>query len=110
MRAEVGEPFFFEVHAGGKTYPHYGRFLRLERDSLVELAWVTGTGGTGGVETVLTLDIAPDGVGTHLRLTHAGFADEPSRDAHAQAWPMVLDQLAARLGEIVMTHRGETTR
>jgi len=100
MRAEEGEPFVFEVHAGGKAYPHYGQFLRLERDRLVELTWVTGTGGTRGVETVLTIDLTPEGAGTRLRLTHAGFPDEPSRDAHAQAWPLVLDQLAARLAQI----------
>ena len=97
MRAEEGEPFFFEVHAAGKAYPHYGRILRLERDRRVELAWVTGTGGTRGAETVLSIDLTPEGTGTRLRLSHAGFPDEPSRDAHAQAWPMVLDQLASRL-------------
>jgi uncharacterized protein YndB with AHSA1/START domain/catechol 2,3-dioxygenase-like lactoylglutathione lyase family enzyme len=97
MRVEAGEPFFFEVHAGNINHPHYGRVVRLEQDRRVELTWVTA--GTRGVETVLSIDLTREGGGTRLRLTHAGFPDEPSRDAHAQAWPMVLDQLSTRLAD-----------
>jgi uncharacterized protein YndB with AHSA1/START domain len=98
MRPEVNAVFFFEVvfqPEGGslQRHPHYGRFLRLEQDKLVEMTWVTGTGGTKGVETVVTVELTPQGTGTLLQLTHAGFADEESRDGHAQAWPFVLEQL-----------------
>lgn len=80
-------PFFFEVHHAGQRHPHDGRVLRPETNRLVELTWPTGTGGTEGAETVVTVELTPDGsgAGTHLRLTYAGFPNQASRDGHAQA-------------------------
>jgi uncharacterized protein YndB with AHSA1/START domain len=99
MQPRVNAPFFFETEfkpegqAAAQRHPHYGRFLRLIADRLVELTWVTGAGGTEGNETVVTVELQPKRSVTHLVLTHAGFAGEAARDRHREAWPMVLAHL-----------------
>jgi uncharacterized protein YndB with AHSA1/START domain len=103
MQPVVNAVFFFETEfkpAGqpkAQRHPHYGRFIRLIADRLVELTWVTGAGGTEGAETVVTVQLQPMGDATHLKLTHAGFAGEAARDRHHTAWPFVLDQLDLRV-------------
>ena len=93
MAPEAGSPFFFETQFDGQRHPHYGRYLRLVPDELVELTWVTGNPGTLGDETVVTVEIAAMESGAKVKLIHAGFSDEDAMKGHLEAWPNVLAHL-----------------
>jgi uncharacterized protein YndB with AHSA1/START domain len=97
MTPALDAPFYFQTEFGGCRNAHYGRFLRLDPGHLVELAWVTGAGGTEGAETVVTVEFFAAGDATRVRLTHDGFPHAQARDAHQQAWPAVLAQTEERL-------------
>lgn len=99
MKAEVNSVFFFETvfkteeDLVEQRHPHYGRFLRLIPDRLIEFTWITGAGGTEGAETVVTIELEPRGNGTLLSLTHKGFPNEKSKSRHDSAWEMILEHL-----------------
>ena len=52
-----------------------------------------------GVETVVTVELAPHDEGTEVRVKHAGFPRESDREGHQVGWTMSLDRLAGWLGD-----------
>lgn len=97
IEPQPGQPFFFETEFNNQRHPHYGRFIHLQPNRLVELTWVTGKGGTEGAETLLTIELIPESDGTRVRLSHRGFPNAESAAGHEQAWPLVLAQQEERL-------------
>ena len=96
MVPEPGRPYFFYNRDEWGRHPHYGRFLELTENQLVEMTWMTGNGtaeGTEGAETILRIELVPKGEGTEVRLTHSGFVSEKSRAGHEENWPLALRSL-----------------
>lgn len=91
-----GRPYFFYNRNDWGRHPHYGRFLDLKENQLIEMTWITGNGnaeGTEGAETVLRIELAPRGEATGVRLTHSGFVSEKSRASHEENWPLAIEIL-----------------
>lgn len=91
-----GRPYFFYSRDDWGRHPHYGRFLELKEDELIEMTWMTGNGtaeGTEGAETVLRIELVANGGCTDVRLVHSGFASEKARDGHQENWPLALEIL-----------------
>jgi uncharacterized protein YndB with AHSA1/START domain len=84
--------FYHAVKHEGRTWPHYGRFLRVDRPRLVEFTWVSE--GTRGIETVVTVTLEPRGDETEVTLRHSGLADDDMGCKHKDGWSFVLSALA----------------
>lgn len=94
---------FFVVEFEGRRHPHYGRFLELDPDRKVDLTWVTGSAGTQGAETVLSVEIRPLDHGCRVTLSHRGFCDQERADHHGRSWETILANLDDRISGRVTT-------
>lgn len=85
--------FAYRFPDGGVIHVR-GVFRRVEPDRSLEFTWTWEPPDVhAGIETVVTIDLAPLETGTHLRVHHVGFPDEPSRDRHDAGWSATLDRL-----------------
>jgi uncharacterized protein YndB with AHSA1/START domain len=86
--------FYFAVQHEGRTWPHYGRFTRLERPKVAEYTWVSEA--TQGVESLVTVTFEAHGDGTEITLRHSGVPDDEMGRRHQDGWTWVLSVLAQR--------------
>jgi len=73
--------------------PHFGRFLVLDRPNKVQQTLMSLS--SLGLESVLTVSLAPHGADTLLTLHHANLPDEETGRLHEQGWGHYLALLAA---------------
>ena len=86
--------FYSAVKHEGRTWPHYGRFVRIERPGRIEHTWVSEA--TQGVESIVTLTFEPRGEQTQVTLVHTGVPDDAMGRRHEDGWTWVLSMLAER--------------
>lgn len=96
LNAVVDGLFYLAVKHEGRTWPHFGRFVRIERPRQMEYTWMSE--GTQGVESVVTVTFEPRGDQTEVTLRHSGVPDDEMGRRHEQGWTWVLSMLAERFG------------
>ncbi len=83
--------FYLAVGHEAKMWPHYGRFVKLERPNVVEHTWMSES--TKGLESVVTLTLDGQGAGTLVTLRHSGVPDDEAGRKHKEGWDWVLSML-----------------
>jgi uncharacterized protein YndB with AHSA1/START domain len=86
--------FYLAVKHEGRTWPHFGRFVAIDRPQRVEYTWMSE--GTQGVESVVTVTFEPREDQTEVTLRHSGVPDDETGRKHEQGWTWVLSMLAER--------------
>ncbi len=87
--------FYLAMSQGGRSWPHFGRFVRIERPGLMEFTWMSEA--TKGLESVVTVTFEPRGEETEVTLRHAGVPDDEMGRQHKDGWTWVLSMLAESL-------------
>ena len=88
--------FYLAVQHEGRRWPHYGRFVRIERPRHVEYTWVSEA--TQGVESIVAVTFEPRGDQTEVTLRHSGVPDDEMGRQHKDGWTWALSMLAERFG------------
>jgi uncharacterized protein YndB with AHSA1/START domain len=87
--------FHIAVKHEGRIWPHYGRFLQIDRPRLVEYTWMSE--GTKGAESTVAVTFEPRGEETQVTLRHSGIPDDEAGRMHEAGWNWVLGALADSL-------------
>jgi uncharacterized protein YndB with AHSA1/START domain len=76
----------------GARHAVWGEYTRMERPLALAFTWLHDWDAGGPITHVL-IELTPTATGTHLKVTHSGFASEATRDAHRHGWAQVLGWL-----------------
>jgi uncharacterized protein YndB with AHSA1/START domain len=94
MNPVVDGLFYLAVSHEGRTWPHYGRFLAIDRPRGVEYTWVSEA--TKGVESIVALSFESHGEQTQVTLRHTGVPDDEMGREHKEGWTWLLSMVAER--------------
>lgn len=93
IEPRVGGGFGIDERRGADVAEHHGEYVALERPRRIAFDFWTSFSGE---RTRITIDIAADGDGSRLALTHEGVWDD-YEDRTRQGWTMTLGGLARTL-------------
>ena len=86
---------FYFLTGKGEGWPHYGRFLSIERNKRLQYGWMSPF--TRGLESVVTVTFEKKGGDTVLTLTHANLPDDDFGRAHDAGWTELLGVFSHQL-------------
>jgi uncharacterized protein YndB with AHSA1/START domain len=90
--ARVGGRFRWVMRSpNGETHDVSGVYREVVPNQKLVFTWAWIT--TPERESLVTVDIKPDGDGSLLTLTHEQFFDTDARDRHQQGWSNALDKM-----------------
>jgi uncharacterized protein YndB with AHSA1/START domain len=87
--------FYIGAKHEGRTWPHYGRFVLIDRPRRVEHTWVSEA--TKGVESIVTLTLESRADQTEVTLRHTGVPDDEMGRRHKEGWAWILSMVAEAL-------------
>ena len=93
MNPEVNGLYFIDARFEGRTWAHYGRYLKVEPPRTLEFTWMSEA--TLGLDSVVTVELSSaGGKTTDLRLTHSGLPDNEQGRGHEAGWTELLELVA----------------
>lgn len=87
--------FYLAAKHEGRIWPHYGRFVEIDRPRRIEYTWMSEA--TKGAESIVTLTMEPRGDETEVTLHHSGVPDDEMGLGHKDGWDWVLSMFAESL-------------
>lgn len=85
------------IFADGDRVQLVGKYQELDPPKKIVFTWQWSDGPKSSNETLVTVDLAPSEVGTHLTLTHERFLSAEARNDHREGWEPLLCRLASIL-------------
>jgi uncharacterized protein YndB with AHSA1/START domain len=85
-----GGAYRIDMHGEDTDYVHTGKYFEVDRPNRLVFTWISV--GTHDTETLVTVEIAAEGDGAQLTLTHENLPDEESRNNHEKAWGAILEK------------------
>ncbi len=92
LDVRVNGPYRFVMRSEDRVFEAHGRYLLVDPPRKLVFTWVTPD--TDYQETLVTVELLPQGGSTELVLTHERFPRPPMLDVHRLGWNAVTERLA----------------